>query len=76
MRSDVQSANLVADIFLGATVASAAATAIFYFTRPEVAVQSGTGEVRATGALGLGSGISLTPAAGPTGGGAALSGRF
>ncbi|MEJ7729354.1 MAG: hypothetical protein WKG00_09065 [Polyangiaceae bacterium] len=76
MRSDVQSANLVADIFLGATIASAAATAIFYFTRPEVQVQSGA----AGGALRLGSGpkpgIFLTPAAGPTGGGAALSGRF
>jgi hypothetical protein len=80
MRSDVQSANLVADIFLGATIASAAATAIFYFTRPEVAVQSGTASGRSSGALRLGSGpgagISLTPVAGPTGGGGALSGRF
>jgi hypothetical protein len=35
MRSDVTTMNLLSDVFLGATVASAAATTIFYLTRPE-----------------------------------------
>ena len=41
LRSDVQTSNLIADIFLGATAASAAATLVFYFTRPEVQAQTG-----------------------------------
>lgn len=39
LRSDVITKNIVADVFLGATVASAATTLIFYFTRPEVPVK-------------------------------------
>lgn len=35
LRSDVTTMNLLSDVFLGATVASAAATTIFYLTRPE-----------------------------------------
>lgn len=34
LKSDVKTANLVADVFLGATAASLVATGIFYFTRP------------------------------------------
>lgn len=66
MRSDVQTANLITDIFLGATVVSAAATAIFFFTRPEVTVEAPT----ATGW------ITVTPTVGRSGGGAAVVGAF
>lgn len=38
-RDDVAQANLLADIFLGATVASAATTAILFLTRDEVPVE-------------------------------------
>jgi hypothetical protein len=33
LRSDVKNANLLADIFLGATLASLTATAVLFFTR-------------------------------------------
>jgi hypothetical protein len=92
LRSDVQTSNLVADIFLGATAASAAATLVFYFTRPEVQVQTGKatstrgarGGPRAGAtrrqdgaeASGRWRGVSLKPSFGPSGGGAMLTGRF
>lgn len=41
MRSGVKTANLVADVFLGAAVAGLGTTAILYFTRPSKQVQSG-----------------------------------
>jgi hypothetical protein len=63
LRSDVKSANLVADIFLGASIASLAATGIFYFTRPSRPVEK-------TGAW------AVTPTASRSGGGAVLVGRF
>jgi hypothetical protein len=34
MRSDVKNLNLIADLFLGATLASLTATAVLFFTRP------------------------------------------
>jgi hypothetical protein len=63
LRSDVKSANLVADIFLGATVASLAATGIFYFTRPSRPAEK-------TGAW------AVAPTASRSGGGAVVIGRF
>ncbi len=41
MRSDVKSANLLADIFLGATLASLTATAVLFFTRPTKPAKAG-----------------------------------
>jgi hypothetical protein len=41
-RSDVNKANLIADVFLGATVASLAATGILYFSRPSRPHERGT----------------------------------
>lgn len=64
LRDDVTTKNLLADIFLGATVASAAATAIFFFTRPTVETQTGSMS------------WSVTPAFGPTGGGASATVTF
>jgi len=63
LRGDVTTMNLVADVFLGATVASAAATAIFYFTRPTVDSQTG-------------SYWTVAPAVSRDGGGAAMFGAF
>lgn len=62
VRADVQEANLVADIFLGATVASLAVTGIVYLTRPSRPVDK--------------VGWILAPAVGTSGGGALLTGRF
>jgi hypothetical protein len=63
MKSDVESANLIADIFLGASVASLAATGIFYFTRPErPADKAGS--------------VFVAPAVGRSGGGAFVVGQF
>jgi hypothetical protein len=63
LRSDVVTNNLLADVFLGATVVSAAATAVFYFTRPEVDTTTTTGWM-------------LLPAVAPNGGGAVFSASF
>jgi hypothetical protein len=41
MRSGVKTANVVADVFLGAAVASLGTTAILYFTRPSKPAQAG-----------------------------------
>lgn len=62
LRSTVVTNNLLADVFLGATVVSAAATAVFYFTRPEVDVTT--------------TGWTLVPAVAPSGGGAVFSATF
>jgi hypothetical protein len=62
LRDDVVTNNLLADVFLGATIAAGAATAVFYFTRPEVDPTT--------------TGWTLVPAVGPTGGGALLSSTF
>ena len=65
MRSDVTTANLIADVFLGATALSAVATGVFYFTRPEVAAEAPkAGDVR----------FSPAPIAG--GGGGSVTVRF
>jgi hypothetical protein len=63
-KADVESANLLADIFLGASVASLAATGIFYFTRPSRPEEA------------AGTGWQLTPVVGRSGGGANLVGTF
>lgn len=69
LRGDVTSMNTLSDIFLGATVASAAATAVFYFTRPtEPGVAAGIpGPLR---------GSAVLPVASPQGGGAFMTGSF
>jgi len=64
MRSDVQTANLIADIFLGATVASAVATTVFFITRPTKPAQPAAGS------------FAVAPTVGRTGGGAVLVGSF
>jgi hypothetical protein len=77
LRSDVKSANLIADIFMGATIASLGTTVILYFTRPskpEPAPKSSFGPPesgpRQTGRW------TLAPAASSSGGGAQLVGSF
>lgn len=72
LRGDVTTMNAVSDVFLGLTVASAAATAIFYFTRP-------TEEATASAAPPQHGGIrvgSVVPVASPRGGGAFMTGSF
>lgn len=76
LHDDVQSANLVADIFLGATVASAAGTAIFYLTRPEVVVGPPKTGWRFPSSHGPHSRWTLAASAGPKGGSAVLRGAF
>ncbi len=76
LRGDVTSMNTVADIFLGLTVASAATTAVFYFTRPteQAAASAAPASGRAPGsAVRIG---SVLPVASPTGGGAFMTGSF
>lgn len=60
LRSDVTTMNLLSDVFLGATVASAAATTIFYLTRPEEPSTA----------------ARFVPVATPQGGGAFVTGSF
>jgi hypothetical protein len=70
LRSDVTTMNAVSDVFLGLTVASAAATAVFYFTRPtEEAAASAPPPSRVR----VG---SVVPVASPNGGGAFMTGSF
>lgn len=64
VRSGVTSANLVADIFLGASVASLAATGVLYFTRPSRPAAPKAGA------------WTVVPTASRSGGGALLLGRF
>lgn len=68
LRGDVTTMNTVSDIFLGATVASAAATAVFYFTRPTAPEAA-----RLPASLQVG---SVVPVVGPSGGGAFMTGSF
>ncbi|MFT3774088.1 MAG: hypothetical protein QM820_52655 [Minicystis sp.] len=63
MRSGVKTANLTADVFLGAAVAGLGTTLVLYFTRPSVPAAK-------TGSL------HLVPSVGMTGGGAVLGGSF
>jgi len=63
-KAGVESANLLADIFLGGAVLSLAATGVFYFTRPSRPVPAAE------------AGWQLTPVVGRAGGGAALVGTF
>lgn len=65
LRSDVTTMNLVSDILLGVTGASAVATAIFFFTRPTVAA-----EEPKTGSF------MIYPAVGRESGGAMVLGSF
>jgi len=69
LRGDVTSMNTLSDIFLGATVASAAATAVFYFTRP-------TEPGASAGIPGPLRGSAVVPVASPQGGGAFMTGSF
>ena len=65
LRSDLVTKSLVADVFLGATVASAGATLIFFLLRPEVEVEKGK-EAH----------LMVLPSVGTTGGGAVVVGTF
>jgi hypothetical protein len=67
LRGDVKTANLVADVFLGATVASLGTTLVLYFTRPTKAAPAAPAPV---------GGLYLAPTAGISGGGAVLGGSF
>lgn len=62
-RSEVQTANLLTDIFLGATVASFVTTGILFFTRPTKVVKAGGG-------------FMVTPVVGASSGGALMVGSF
>jgi len=72
MRSDVKTANLVADVFLGAAAAGLGTTLALYFTRPSIRAGSRSGPSRPAKA-GV---ITLAPSIGFTGGGAVLGGSF
>lgn len=63
IRADVKTANVVADVFLGATVASLAATGFFYFTRPARPAERA--------AI-----VGVAPIVGTSGYGALVQGRF
>ena len=89
MRSDVKSANLLADIFLGVTAASLAATAVFYFTRPTVSKGARQGALGTSPAgrrhpaaardqpsVPGGSFVGIAPRVSTDGGGAWVTGRF
>ena len=56
LRSSGQTLNVVSDVFLGATILGAAATAYFYFTRPTVPASTDQG--RATGIVVLPGGVA------------------
>lgn len=64
MRSGVKTANVVADVFLGAALASLGTTAVLYFTRPSKPAPVTTGSLR------------LAPSVGMSGGGVVLGGSF
>ncbi|MCC6557480.1 MAG: hypothetical protein IT372_31400 [Polyangiaceae bacterium] len=68
LRSKVTTSNMLADIFLGVTAASAVTTGILFFTRPSVPVEK-------TGSEQTGS-WRLTPVVAPSGGAAFVTGRF
>jgi hypothetical protein len=63
LSNDLKSDNLVADLFLGGSVAVIAATTVLFITRPAVSGPPKTG-------------WTFTPVAGPTGGGAFVSATF
>ena len=71
MASDVKSANLITDIFLGATVASAAVTTVLFLVRPTKMVPE---EPKAGGAKGAS--FHVLPTVGREGGGAVFVGAF
>lgn len=63
LRSSVKNSNLLADVFMGATIASGAATLIIYLVRPTKPAPKKTG-------------FSLAPSFTPNGGGAWATGTF
>jgi len=65
LRDGVKSANLVTDIVLGVTAAAAVTTVVLIITRPSKAVKEAKNGT-----------WTLAPSAGPTGGGAFLTGTF
>jgi hypothetical protein len=71
LASDVKKANLITDIFMGATIASAATTVILYVARPTKMVP----ENPAADALKAGS-FHVLPTVGREGGGAVVVGAF
>jgi hypothetical protein len=71
LSSDVKKANLITDIFMGATIASAAATVILYVTRPTKMVP----ETPPADGSKVGS-FHVLPTVGREGGGAVLVGAF
>jgi hypothetical protein len=70
-RDTIQTQNALADVFLGVTVAGAAATVVLYLLRPGQD-DSGGASARA----GAGESWTVTPAFGPRGGGASFSATF
>ena len=67
LQSDVKTANLITDVFMGATIASAAATVILYATRPTKMVPA---EAPKAGRF------HVLPTVGREGGGAVVVGAF
>lgn len=72
LRSDVTTMNLLSDIFLIGTVASAAATTIFFVTRPTEPSTTASAPPR----LGVPAVTSVAPVVGARGGGAFVTGTF
>ncbi|APR84183.1 Hypothetical protein A7982_09532 [Minicystis rosea] len=71
MRARVKAANVVADVFLGATLASLGTTLVLYATRPSVPAGSSV-----PGPAGKMGDLRLSPTAGIHGAGAILEGSF
>jgi len=68
-QSDVETFNLLADVFIGVTAAAAVTTVLLFVMRPEA-------EADSTAQSGFGVDWSLVPAIGPRGGGGAIMVRF
>jgi hypothetical protein len=79
-KSNLETANLLADIFMGATIVGVATTVVLIAVRPTVKTPAKTGSLRGPRAKGESarffSSLDLVPSAGPTGGGALVVGRF
>jgi hypothetical protein len=65
LRSEVKSANLVADVFLGLTAAGLATTVVLFLTRPSKPAQASRGRS-----------WTIAPTLGPSSGGAVMEGWF
>lgn len=79
-KSNLETANLLADVFMGATIVGVATTVVLIAVRPTVKTPAKTGAAPRSRARAdasrFFSSIDLVPSAGPTGAGALVVGRF